>query len=200
MSTAPRVHWSPELAAALRRSRGNRRLALVVLLLLVTITMAVSPGPQPQLAPLVLLASLFAGISAKRQFSLARRAEIGARSEQFAYAQVQPLEAEGWRIERNVDWPGNGDLDLVAIAPGGPAFVTDVKTCSYTAGHLRRASRAAAMFTDCVPMIATLAPRMTTREADVTVCSIDKLSPQLCAIQAEYQRLLVHQDRAAPHL
>src|SRR5205807_1645292 len=57
----------------------------------------------------------------------ARRAQIGARSERLVDVMLEPLRLEDWEIRTNVRWPENGDVDVVAIAPGGPTFVIETK-------------------------------------------------------------------------
>jgi hypothetical protein len=118
----------PQRAAELREARGTRWLAVCALAVVIAATLALSPEPQPQLAPLAVIAALLAGWRARRQFSLAKRAEIGARSEQLVDGVLEPLRTEDWEIRTNVSWPGNGDIDTVAIAPGGPTFVIETKT------------------------------------------------------------------------
>ncbi len=85
-----------------------RWLAVCALAILAAALLALSPEPQPQLAPLAVIGALLAGWRARRQFALARRAEIGARSEQLVDEMLEPLRLEEWDIHTNVRWPGNG--------------------------------------------------------------------------------------------
>jgi hypothetical protein len=42
-----------------------------------------------------------------------------------------PLKAEGWRLRHSLPWRGQGDIDSVAVAPGGIAIAIETKTRSY---------------------------------------------------------------------
>jgi Holliday junction resolvase-like predicted endonuclease len=183
-------HGFPARAAEIRARRARRWMALCVVALAAAVTLAVSPAPQPEFAPVLGIVALLAAVRARRLFSLARRAQIGAGSEQAAFARLEPLQAEGWRVHANVDRPDGGDLDIVAIAPGGPTFVIEIKTSRYTEEHLRRISSAAHLFHAGVAMLATRTRRPTVRERGVTVCSVDDLLWQLRACRSEYRRLL----------
>jgi hypothetical protein len=185
----------PQRAAELREARGTRWLAVCALAVVVAATLALSPEPQPQLAPLAVIAALLAGWRARRQFSLARRAGIGARSEQLVDGVLGPLRTEDWEIRTNVRWPGNGDVDVVAIAPGGPTFVIETKTRRYTAQHVRRTARAARLFTAGIPVLVTAVPGKLRIEEGVSVCGRERLVPFLRECTADYHRRLAESVR-----
>lgn len=185
----------PERAAELREARGTRWLAVCAIAVVVAATLALSPEPQPQLAPLAVIAALLAGWRARRQFSLARRAEIGVRSEQLIDRTLEPLRREDWEIRTNVAWPGNGDIDTVAIAPGGPTFVIETKTRRYTTEHVRRTARAARLFTAGIPVLVTAVPGQLRIEEGVSVCGRERLVTFLRDCRADYHRHLAEAMR-----
>jgi hypothetical protein len=180
----------PQRAAESREARGARWLAVCALAVVAAALLALSPEPQPQLAPLAVIGALLAGWRARRQFALARRAEIGARSEQLVDAMLEPLRLEEWDIHTNVRWPGNGDIDAVAIAPGGPTFVIETKTRRYTPEHVWRTARAARLFTAGIPILVTVVPRKMRIEDGVNVCGREQLLPFLRRCSADYRRHL----------
>ena len=51
-------------------------------------------------------------------------------------ARAHDARAEGWRVRHSLRWSGRGDIDSVAIAPGGVAFAIEVKTSRYEDRHL----------------------------------------------------------------
>jgi Nuclease-related domain len=72
-----------------------------------------------------------------RERRLARRALVGARSEQVVRGALQPLARAGWEVRHSVRWPDSrwgGDIDHVAVAPDtGLAFAIETRpapTCS----------------------------------------------------------------------
>jgi Holliday junction resolvase-like predicted endonuclease len=69
---------------------------------------------------------------------LAARSRVGARSEDEVHRQLAALERDGWRMLHSLSWRGSGDIDSVAIAPGGIAFAIETKTRTYDQWHLAR--------------------------------------------------------------
>jgi hypothetical protein len=67
---------------------------------------------------------------------LAGRSRAGARSEDEVRRALAPLAAEGWRLRHSLPHRRRGDIDSVAIAPTGSAFVIETKTRSLDARHL----------------------------------------------------------------
>ena len=92
----------------------------------------------PALAGLLLVTAVGLGLYARRWLSRAGRSRVGARSEDEVQRALAPLQAEGWRLRHSLPWRGRGDIDSVAIAPGGIAMAIETKTRSYDQRHLAR--------------------------------------------------------------
>jgi hypothetical protein len=75
-------------------------------------------------------------VDARRWLHLAARSGVGARSEDAVRRALSGLEAEGWRLRHSLPYRGRGDIDSVAIAPPGIAFVVETKTRAFNATHL----------------------------------------------------------------
>ena len=67
----------------------------------------------------LLIVAAALGLRARHWLSLARRSRVGARSEDAVQRALTPLQAEGWRLRHSLPWQGGGDIDSVAISPGG---------------------------------------------------------------------------------
>lgn len=78
------------------------------------------------------------GRRARHWLSLAGRSRIGARSEDAVRRVLAPLQEQGWRLRHGLRWSGRGDIDSVAIAPGGVGFAIETKTRTYDERHLAR--------------------------------------------------------------
>jgi len=104
---------------------------------------AVSLGALP-IALILVLVAFALGAYARHWARLAARSRVGARSEEQVQRTLARLEAEGWRLRHSLPWQGRGDIDHVAIAPGGHAFAIETKARSYTADHLARTREMAA--------------------------------------------------------
>jgi hypothetical protein len=74
------------------------------------------------LATVLLLAAVGFALATRHWLGLAGRSRVGARSEDDVRRQLAALETNGWRTRRWLPWRGPGDIDSVAIAPGGIAF------------------------------------------------------------------------------
>jgi Nuclease-related domain len=85
-------------------------------------------------ALLLLMGGLLA--DARRWLRLAGRSRVGARSEDEVQRALARLEGEGWRLRHSLSWRGRGDIDSLAIAPTGAAFVIETKTQTFDARHL----------------------------------------------------------------
>jgi hypothetical protein len=83
------------------------------------------------------LIALGFGFNARHWLSLAGRSRVGARSEEEVRRTLRELEAEGWRVRHSLRWRGRGDIDSIAIAPGGVACAIETKTRTYGEQHLR---------------------------------------------------------------
>ena len=84
-------------------------------------------------AAVLLVLACCLGMYARHWFSLARRSEVGARSEDEVRRELAPLEAEGWRFRHSLRWRGGGDIDSVAFAPTGLVVAIETKTRVYDA-------------------------------------------------------------------
>ena len=138
------------------------------------------------LGGLLLITAVGLGLYARHWLSLARRSRVGARSEDEVPRALAPLQAEGWRLRHSLPWRGRGDIDSVAIAPGGIAIAIETKTWSYDQRHLarvreqvawlsrrrRRWARSGALGVLCLVRACGL-ERV---EEDVVVVSIDRLT------------------------
>jgi Holliday junction resolvase-like predicted endonuclease len=99
------------------------------------------------------------------------------------------LEREGWRLRHSLAWRGRGDVDSIACAPTGVAFVVETKTRSYDEHHLavvreqaewlwRRRRRWCSQ--GVLPVLCVARERGVHRcEQGVLVVSIDQLLPWL---------------------
>jgi hypothetical protein len=92
----------------------------------------------------VLLVAVGLLVDARHWVRLADRSRVGARSGDEVRHGLAALEAEGWRLRHSLAWAGPGDIDSVAIAPTGAAFVIEAKTLTFDARDLARAREAAA--------------------------------------------------------
>jgi hypothetical protein len=123
----------------------NRRLvragqhALSALGLLTLTVLAVSAGLST-VAVVLALAAAACAVRSNRWWGLARRSAIGAHSEQQVRARLERLAQDGWRIRHSLRWPGGGDIDHLATAPGplGIVFAIETKTRSYSSADLVR--------------------------------------------------------------
>jgi hypothetical protein len=143
---------------------------------------------------LLLLAAVGLGVYTRHWIRLARRSQIGARSEDDVQRVLGPLQAEGWRLRYSLSWQGCGDVDSVAIAPSGVGIVIETKTRTYDRSHLERARdqaawlqrrrrrwcRAGALAVLCVASVRGI-ERV---EDEVLVVSLDRLVPVLRAAAA----------------
>ena len=124
----PRLQQFRRLARAGALTAGALLAALLGLL-------AVTHGALTA-AALLLLSAIGLAIASRHWLGLAARAGVGARSEAHVQRTLAALEPEGWRIRHSLNWQGPGDIDSVAIAASGLAFVIETTTRSYTPEHL----------------------------------------------------------------
>jgi DNA-binding transcriptional ArsR family regulator len=139
-------------------------------------------------AALVLIALGF-GFNARHWLLLAGRSRVGARSEEEVRRILRELEAEGWRVRHSLRWRGRGDIDSVAIAPSGIAFVIETKTSRYDSRHLDRVREQAVWLSrrrrrwcrsGAVPVLCVVRARGERRWEDgVLVLSIEHLTRSL---------------------
>jgi hypothetical protein len=103
---------------------------------------AVASAGAAALAAVLLLTAVGPGLDARHWLLLARRSQLGARSEDEVQRALAPLWAEGWRLRHSLAWRGPGDIDSVAIAPSGIAVAIETKTRTYERGSSRSGTRA----------------------------------------------------------
>ena len=140
-------------------------------------------------ATVVLLTALGLALYARHWLRLAGRSRVGARSEDEVRWALAPLAAEGWRLRHSLPWRRRGDIDSLAIAPTGAAYVVETKTRTYDDRHLARVREQAAWLSrrrrrwcrhGAVPVVCVVRTRGVQRfEQDVLVVSIDRLIPVL---------------------
>jgi hypothetical protein len=153
------------------------------------LALAVASAGAVSAAGVLLVFALGFGLYARRWLSLANRSGVGARSEDEVRRALAPLQAEGWRLRHSLPWRGRGDIDSLAIAPTGVAFVVETKTRAYDDRHLARVRDQAAWLwrrrrrwcrRGAVPVACLVRPRGIERvEREVLVVSIDRLVPVL---------------------
>jgi Nuclease-related domain len=137
----------------------------------------------------ILVLALGLGLYARHWLSLAERSGVGARSEDEVRRALAPLQADGWRLRHSLPWRGRGDIDSLAIAPTGVAFVVETKTRTYDDRHLARVRDQAAWLSrrrrrwcrrGAVPVVCLVRLRGIEQvEREVLVLSIDRLIPVL---------------------
>jgi nuclease-like protein len=108
------------------------------------------------------------------------RNRIGADAEHDVARALDALARHrGWKVKHGVRWQGRGDIDHVAVAPGGQRFVIETKTLRYAPEHLDRV-RTAARALRAVPVLCIARGRRAHRtEADVLIVSLDRLANEL---------------------
>jgi hypothetical protein len=128
-------------------------------------------------------------VDARRWLRLVGRSRVGAHSEDEVQRALARLEADGWHLRHSLAWRGRGDIDSIAIAPNGCAFVIETKTRTFDARHVagvqemalwlhrrrRRWSRRGAL-----PVLCVVRSRGLERvEGGVLIVSLDRLVPAL---------------------
>ena len=93
----------------------------------VLLALAVAGAGAVSAAGAILVLALGLGIYARHWLSLAERSRVGARSEDDVRRALALLLADGWRLRHSLPWRGRGDIDSLAIAPTGVAFVVETK-------------------------------------------------------------------------
>ena len=141
-------------------------------------------------------------INPRRWLVLAERSRVGARSEDEVRRALAPLREKGWRVRHSLAWRGRGDVDSLAVAPGGIGFAIETKTSRYDDLHLAMVREQAAWLWRCrrrwcrsgvVPVLCVTRSRGAQRwKAGVLVVSIDRLTPTL-----RWAAVLVHSARGS---
>jgi Holliday junction resolvase-like predicted endonuclease len=170
-----------------RLSRTGRAAAVSGVAALLALIVA-GAGVVP-LAGLLLLTAFGLGLYARHWLALAGRSRVGARSEDEVQRALAPLRAEGWRLRHSMPWRRRGDIDSVAIAPTGVAFVIETKTRTYDRHHLERVQEQAWWLSRrrrrwcprgaLVVLCLARARGVQRGEDEVLVLSIDRLTPVL---------------------
>jgi len=122
-----------------------------------------------------------------------------ARSEDEVRRALAPLRSEGWRLRHSLAWLGRGDIDSVAIEPGGVGFAIETKTSRYEDRHLAMVREQAAWLgrfrrrwcqQGVVPVVCVTRARGVHRWEDgVLVLSLDRLVPALRAASSRIERV-----------
>jgi hypothetical protein len=155
----------------------------------VLLALAVAGAGAVSAAGAILVLAVGLGLYARHWLSLAERSRVGARSEDDVRRALAPLLADGWRLRHSLPWRGRGDIDSLAIAPTGVAYVVETKTRTYDPRHLARVREQAAWLSrrrrrwcrrGALPVVCLVRPRGIERvEREVLVLSIDRLIPVL---------------------
>lgn len=188
-SGRPRLNYARrQQYSQLARAGGTALASLAAAflgLLLVSIGVGLPGG-------LLLGAAVALGLRAHHWLSLAGRSRVGARSEDEVRRTLAPLHEHGWRLRHGLPWQGDGDIDSVAIAPGGVGFAIETKTRTYGQRHLGRVVEQAAWLgrrrrrwcgSGSFPVLCVVrAARVECYEQGVLVVSIDRLVPALGAV------------------
>ncbi len=143
------------------------------------------------MAGVLLLIMIAVLIDGRRWVRLAARSRVGAESEAQVRRALSRLEAEGWRLRHSLPYRGRGDIDSVAIAPTGIAFVIETKTRTFDARHLHHARETAVWLRrhrrrwcrkGTLPVLCVVRARGVEHVEDgVLVLSLDRLAPALKA-------------------
>lgn len=141
IARSSRSRWSlpisfPRRQQCRRLWRGTCSAGLAVVLGVVGLVVASAGAPSA--GGLSALTATAAGLYARHWFSLARRSQIGAESEDLVRQELARLRREGWRVRHSVRWQGGGDIDSVALAPTGGVVAIETKTRGYGVRHLAR--------------------------------------------------------------
>jgi hypothetical protein len=167
---------------------------------LATGVLAVIAATAGALAVAGILAGAVAGlmVDARRWARLAGRSRVGASSEGEVRRALAPLQADGWRLRYSLPYRGRGDIDSVAIAPTGIAFMIETKTRTFDARHVAGARGMAAWLhrqrrrwcrCGALPVLCVVRARGVERVQDgVLVVSVDRLVPSLRAAAGTAQR------------
>jgi hypothetical protein len=141
------------------------------------------------IAGVLVLLAVGLGLYARHWLVLAGRSRVGARSEDEVQRALARLETEGWRLRHSLPWRGRGDIDSVAIAPTGVAFVVEMKTRTFDASHLTGAREMAVWLhrrrrrwcqRGAFPVLCVVRARGLERlDGGVLIVSLDRLVPAL---------------------
>jgi hypothetical protein len=151
----------------------------------VLLALAIASAGAVRVAGALLTLALGLGLYARHWLSLAGRSGVGAPSEDEVRHALAPLGDEGWRLRHSLAWRGRGDIDSLAVAPTGVAFVIETKTRAYDGRHLARVREQAAWLwrrrrrwcrRGALPVVCLVRAHGVERvEHEVLVASIDRL-------------------------
>ena len=178
------VGWSFPRRQQYRRVRRAAARGLAGLVVCMLAVIAAGAGTWA-VAGALLLVVLVLLVDTRRWVRLAARSRIGAESEDEVRRALAALEAEGWRLRHSLPYPGRGDIDSMAIAPTGSAFVIETKTRSFDARHLAAVREMAAWLhrrrrrwcrRGALPVVCVVRARGLERVEDgVLIVSLDRL-------------------------
>ena len=194
----PGSQWSYPRRQQYRRLKRAAVAALGAAVTALLAALAASAGSVSAAVLLMLFAAAL-GFQARHRLDLAARSRVGARSEDEVRRALGMFAAEGWKVRHSLHWSGRGDIDSVAIAPGGVAFAIEVKTGRYEHRHLALVREQAAWLWrfrrrwcrhGVVPVLCVARARGMHRWEDgVLVVSIDCLVPALLAASSPIERV-----------
>ena len=151
----------------------------------VLLALAVAGAGALPAAGAILVVARGLGLYARHSLSLAERSRVGARSEDEVRRVLARLQGDGWRLRHSLPLRGRGDIDSLALAPTGAAYVVETKTRTYDDRHLARVREQAVWLArrrrrwcrrGAVPVVCLVRPRGIERvEREVLVVSIDRL-------------------------
>jgi hypothetical protein len=155
----------------------------------VLLAVEVASAGAASVAGALLVLAVGLGLYARHWLSLADRSRIDARSEDEVRSALAPLQTDGWRLRHSLKSRGRADIDSLAIAPEGAAFVVETKTRTYDERHLARVHEQAVWLSHrrrrwcrraALPVICLVRAQGVQRvEQNVLVVSIDRLLPAL---------------------
>ena len=146
----------------------------------------------------LLAVAIVLGLRVRHWLSLARRSQVGARSEDEVRRALAPLGQHGWRLRHSLSWQGGGDIDSVAISPSGVGFVIETKTRTHDERQLGQVRQQARWLgrhrrrwcgRGALPVLCVVrAAHVELYDRDVLVVSIDRLVPALWEVARERDR------------
>ena len=153
------------------------------------LAIAAAGAHAPAVAGALVFVTIGLVLDSRRWVRLAGRSRVGARSEDEVQRALAPLEVEGWRLRHSLPWRGCGDIDSLAIAPTGIAFVVETKSKTHEDRHIVRVREQAEWLSrrrrrwckrGALPVVCLARQRRVEHvEAGVLVVSIDRLTSAL---------------------
>jgi hypothetical protein len=153
------------------------------------LAIAAAGAHAPAVAGALVFVTIGLVLGSRRWVRLAGRSRVGARSEDEVQRALAPLEVERWRLRHSLPHRGRADIDSVAIAPTGVAFVVETKTRTFDVRHLASVREMALWLyrrrrrwcpRGALPVLCVVRARgMEGIEDGVLIVSLDRLVPAL---------------------